>query len=92
MPDTDNGRVTLAVLSEQMAQMQKTLEGIRRIVESDHDCLTSMTAHQSDTDKRLNEHDEDIEKLKSTSNTWNGINPALAIAGAAFASWLGLRQ
>jgi len=92
MPDTDNGRITLAILSEQNATMQRTLESIRRIVEGDHDCLTKMTTHQSDTDKRLGEHEEDIEHLKTTSNTWNGINTALALVGAAFASWLGLRN
>lgn len=92
MPDTDNGRITLAVLSEQMAQMQKTLEGIRRIVESDHDCLTSMTAHQADTDKRLNEHDDDIEQLKKTSTAWGGLNTALAIMAGVIASILGTRN
>lgn len=92
MPDTDNGRVTLAILSEQMATMQKTLEGIRRIVESDHDCLTSMTAHQTDTDKRLGEHEQDIEALKKTSTAWGGINTALAIMAGVIASIVGTRQ
>lgn len=92
MPDTDNGRVTLAVLSEQIATMQRTLDGIRRVVESDHDCLTSMTAHQKDTDKKLDEHEDDIETLKKTNNTWNGINTALALVGTTFAAWLGLNK
>lgn len=92
MPDTDNGRVTLAVVSEQIAQMQKTLEEIRRTVNSDHDCLISMTAHQKDTDKKLEEHEEDIEILKKTGNTWNGVNTALAIAGSTLAAWLGLNK
>jgi hypothetical protein len=92
MPDTDNGRITLAVLSEQMAQMQKTLEGIRRIVESDHDCLTSMNTHQADTDEKLKAHETDIEALKKTSTAWGGINTALAIMAGVIASILGTRQ
>jgi len=92
MPDTDNnGRVTLAVLASKLDDMTRQLDKIERIVTTDHDCLTSVVKRNENADKDIAQHEADIEDLKKSSNTWNGINTALAILGTMFASWLGLR-
>lgn len=92
MPEIDNGRITLAVLANKLDNMADQLDKIEQIVQKDHDCLTGIVKRNENADKKLETHDRDIEEIKRISNTWNGINSALAIAGSTVAAWLGLRS
>jgi uncharacterized protein YicC (UPF0701 family) len=99
MPDTPEGRVTLAILAEKIDHLSEKIGVIDirtgRMVE-DHEhrvralerCTTKTDAELVEHHRLLLEHERDIEEVKKVSNFWNGAN-SLAVA---FATFLGITK
>lgn len=99
MPDTDNGRVTLALLAQKLDQLAEKLnqidirtshlmddhEGRLRAVER---CMPRTDAQMEAFGRELARHDEELEQVKKVSNFWNGANSF----AAAFAAYLGFMK
>jgi hypothetical protein len=82
-PDTDNGRVTLAVLATKLDQMSQTLDQIR----TDHDRLVILEQCLGDHTRRLDAQDKRIEAV-DTARKWEGRIEAIVAAAVAFGSWM----
>lgn len=99
MPDTENGRVTIAILAQKIDNLSEKLGQIDartgKLVE-DHErrirdlerCSTKTDSQLEDHHRILLDHEEDIDDVKKVSNFWNGANSLMV----AFATYLGFSK
>ena len=87
-PDTQNGRVTMAVLAqkidhlaEEVAELKGELKRRQERQDADHDELTLLKS-------RANDHDREIEKLRATNAVWSGFNTFISAVAAMIAGWM----
>ena len=82
-PDTDDGRVTLAVLATKLDHLTDLVEEIR----PDHDRLLKLEAWVATNTGQIAAQDKRIEKL-DTSRRWEWRVEALAAAIVGMGAWL----
>lgn len=99
MPDTENGRVTIAILAQKIDSLSEKLSIIDtrtgKLVE-DHEgrirdlerCSTKVDAKLEDQHRLLLDHEDELEEVKKVSNFWNGANTLFV----AFATYLGFSK
>lgn len=81
MPDTPEGRITLAVIQEQLATIRREMnDGFERM----QDC-------NRDHENRIRKVEEMVLKLEQRLTIMSGLLGTLTFIGSAIAAWLGSR-
>jgi len=87
-PDTDNGRVTLAVLGTKLDSVLTKLDEMERCQRVDHDRIGKIESEAEDNRREVTRNAKRIEQLDTRSKTWDGLNTfAAVVAGVLAGVW-----
>ena len=78
MPDTPNGRVTMAVLSTKLDQVLEWQKRMTTIISDDHDRIGALEGR--------------AQRIEEKQSIWAGIQTTISLALAGIAAWLGMRS
>ena len=94
MPETSNGKVTLAIIGTKLDLLLASNHEMRLqldAVQSCQDKLAYIPDTVRDLEKKVNTLETDMTVLKTRTGVIGGIDAALAIIGSAISGFLGTR-
>lgn len=88
MPDTPNGKVTLALIGQKLDHQTAAIKELKETIDGMEGCIRSLEIDTGKHEEAIKTIKADVISLEQKSNTWSVLNSI----GIAVLTWLGLQK